>query len=148
MPDLSQARIRLLYIFFGANDACVKGSQTGQYVPLEKYKINLEKLIRHPTVQAHQPRLFLITPPPINEYQFREFNDFSRTAENTRKYAEACSEVGVKLGVPVLNLWRAIMKRVGWSEGDPLAGSIAIAENMQLRAMLRDGKLSVLLVIL
>lgn len=55
-------------LLFGANDACLPGSESGQHIPLETYKGNLRRIIQHPAVQIHQPHLILVTPPPVNEY--------------------------------------------------------------------------------
>ena len=145
MPEPSQAKIRFLYVFFGANDACLEGGPSHQHVPLSSYKVNIVTLIQHPSIQAHRPHIFLITPPPINEYQRTEggrelgFTELERTAEHTKSYADACRDVGVSLGIPVIDLWNVIMKKAGWSEGDPLPGSMKIAESKYLRSLLSDG---------
>ena len=65
-----------------------------------------------------------------------------RTAEATKKYADACRELGNRLGVPVVDIWSAFMKAAGWSEGEPLAGSINAPENKKLADLLSDGKAS------
>lgn len=141
MPKPSQAKIRFMYIFFGANDACVEKSSSRQHVPLPLYRDNLRKIIQHPSVQAHNPKIFLINPPPINQHQLEAIlPERQRTAEQTKKYADACRELGAELGVPVLDLWTVIARRAGWEEGQKLPGSIDIAENSYLKHVLRDGK--------
>ncbi|KAI9868767.1 MAG: hypothetical protein M1813_004618 [Trichoglossum hirsutum] len=77
MPDPEQTRVRLMVrlclgrgrivlltkskaILFGSNDACFSEAQNGQHVPLDKYKKNLVKLLSHPAVEAHKPRLLLV----------------------------------------------------------------------------------------
>ena len=97
---------------------------------------------------AHSPRLILITPPPVNEYQLEEAGrtkgyvegqPTDHTAQNTRAYAIACKEVGQKLGVTVLDLWSVMMSKVRWNEGDKLIGSKEVPNNEGLESMLSDG---------
>ncbi|SAL99030.1 hypothetical protein [Absidia glauca] len=62
------ARIELMTIFFGANDA----SNSTKAVPLDRFQSNLVamiKMIRDLTSVYYNPtlRLLLITPPPLNE---------------------------------------------------------------------------------
>src|SRR6478735_11768631 len=65
-----KASIRLMTIFFGANDAALPGSV--QHVPLERYKANIKEMIdtiKNPQSPFYNPniRLILITPPPLFE---------------------------------------------------------------------------------
>ena len=115
-------------------------------MPLIDYKQYLEAMVQHPSVTAQNPRLILITPPPINEYKLEE-SDFvkgltvpQRTAEHTKKYADACREVGKELGVAVLDIWSIMMAKAGWREGEPLAGSKKVARNEVLEGLLIDGE--------
>lgn len=132
-------------MFFGANDACLAGSPSKQGVPIDIYAQNLKDILMQPQVLAHSPRLILITPPPINEYQLEEadrtrgYVEGQRTAKNTRAYAIACKEVGQELGVTVLDLWSVMMSRVGWNEGDKLVGSKEVPRSGPLESMLSDG---------
>ena len=67
------------------------------------------------------------------------YQEKTRTAEHTKKYADACREVGHELDVAVLDLWTAMMTRAGWKAGQGLEGSKALPENPILKDMLRDG---------
>lgn len=96
----------------------------------------MRSLITHETIKAHQPRIILITPGPVDEYQF---DDQLRTAEHTKMYADACREIGKELGVPVLDLWSIFMAEAGWRKGEPLAGSIKDKRNKVLGELLHDG---------
>lgn len=131
-------------IFFGANDACLPGQS--QHVPLELYCKTLKMLSLHPSVAAHDPKIILVTPPPVNEYQLtiRDARGGctvpQRTAANTRKYADACRMVGEELNLPVVDLWHAFMSKTGWKVGDPLIGSKDVERNEVLETLLRDGK--------
>ena len=123
------------------------GSETGQHVPLNEYKNNLKAILEHSSVVAQKPRLILLTPPPVNEYQLEradlgwENQDPIRSAEHTKKYADACREVGAEMGVAVLDVWSIFMVSAGWKEGEALVGSKEVARNQVLEKLLTDGEL-------
>ncbi|TKA53902.1 hypothetical protein B0A49_13346 [Cryomyces minteri] len=133
-------------VFFGANDARLPDT-TGpaQSVALEEYEKNLAAIITHPAVKAHNPRVMLITPPPVDERLceagdlLKGIDEVRRTAENTASYAAAARRVGEELGVPVLDLWSSFMSAAGWSAGEPLPGSQVVARNVLLNELLHDG---------
>ena len=132
-------------VFFGANDACLPGSSSKQCCPLPEYVQNLKDIVTHPTVTAHNPRIILITPPPINEYKLeaadreKGYVEARRSAENTRMYATACREVGEELGIAVLDFWSIVMAKTGWSDGEPLAGSRKAMRSRVLGDLFIDG---------
>ncbi|KAJ9218333.1 hypothetical protein DTO166G4_199 [Paecilomyces variotii] len=142
-PAPQIVRVRLMTIFFGANDAVLPNF--AQHVPLEKYKENLKAIIKHPATVAQAPKILLLTAPPINEHQLvgfdarKGFSSPSRTAGNTKLYADACREVGSSLGIPVVDIWTAFMKAAGWQEGQPLVGSRDLPNNEILASLLSDG---------
>ena len=63
-----------------------------------------------------------------------------RSAEHTKKYADACREVGAEVGVVVLDVWSIFMAKAGWKEGEPLVGSKKVARNEVLEKLLSDGE--------
>lgn len=132
-------------VFFGANDACVPGHD--QHVPIDKYKENLKTIIQHPATLAQNPRIILISPPPVNEYQLEAFDAAkdtphpSRTASFTKLYAAAALEVAASLNVPVVDLWSAFMQPTGWQEGQPLIGSRDAPNNETFAGLFTDGTL-------
>ncbi|PGH29672.1 hypothetical protein GX50_07582 [[Emmonsia] crescens] len=145
-PPVHKAKVRLMAVFFGANDAVLPGFQ--QHVPISVYRDSLTKILTHPLVKAHkETNLLLLTPPPVNEYQFSpadadaDVDDASlmRTASQTKLYADACRKVGKALNVPVADVWTAFMTAAGWSAGQPLAGSRDGPVNEKLEALLSDG---------
>ncbi|KAK3176884.1 hypothetical protein OEA41_008210 [Lepraria neglecta] len=144
MPKPEQASLRFMAVFFGANDACLPGT-TGQDVPLNEFKQNLRDIIQHKTVTAQKPRIILITTPPINEYKLEEHylakgvSDRSRTAEHTKKYADACKDIGKELDVAVLDIWSIMMAKAGWKEGELLVGSKKVERSKVLDELLVDG---------
>ncbi|KAL8783938.1 MAG: hypothetical protein Q9213_004268 [Squamulea squamosa] len=132
-------------ILFGANDACLPGSDYGQHVPLDLYRQNLRGIIQHSSVTAQKPRLILVTPPPIEEYTLeaaeaaKGIPGVRRTAENTMQYAEACKGVGQDLGLVVLDLWSIFMNAAGYEPGKPLPGSKKTEKSPVLNRLLSDG---------
>ncbi|RJE18371.1 hypothetical protein PHISCL_09291 [Aspergillus sclerotialis] len=142
-PTLQTATVRFLTVFFGANDACLPGND--KHVPLPTFKENLKTIIHHPATVVQNPRILLITPPPINEYQLEGFDESkgevhpTRTAKYTKLYAEAVREVGSELKVPVADVWTAFMKAAGWEEGKELPGSRDLPNSDVLQELLTDG---------
>ncbi|WEW57814.1 hypothetical protein PRK78_003281 [Emydomyces testavorans] len=130
-------------VFFGANDAVLP--PYNQHVPLDKYRQSLKDIVTHEAVRAQGTKVLLLTPPPVNEYQLssldreKGFDSPSRTAKNTKVYADACREVGNSLSIPVVDIWFAFMREAGWKEGEPLAGSKDVPANEKLAALLSDG---------
>ena len=133
-------------MFFGANDACLPGSSTDQHVPLDQFKKNLKAIVNHSCVVAQKPRMILITPPPVNEYRLEEsdlvkgLTDPRRTAEHTKKYADATREIGAELGVVVFDIWSLFMAKAGWKAGQPLVGSKKAPRSEILDKLLVDGQ--------
>jgi lysophospholipase L1-like esterase len=168
IPSPEQAKIRFLVrlvhshpfiisahkpqtISFGTNDASIAGAPNKQHIPLEEFRANLEKIITHPQITAHNPRIILVAPPPVNEHlwllrdQASGYSSVTRNAAKTKEYADAVVELGVKLDLPVVNLWKAFMMQVdpAWEEGDALPGSLDIRQNHKLAELLYDGRLLV-----
>ncbi|KAI5300618.1 hypothetical protein KEM56_002321 [Ascosphaera pollenicola] len=134
-PSAEKVKVNLMTIWYGANDACLPGNF--QHVPLENYKASLKQIIQHPSKANQKTKFVLLTPPPINEHQLEP--DSARTTWHTRKYAEACKEVGAELNVPVVDVWTLFMHYAGWKEGQPLEGSKDVPANPKLAALFTDG---------
>ncbi|KAL6717055.1 hypothetical protein ACLMJK_004969 [Lecanora helva] len=148
MPRPEQAQLRFFTVFFGANDACLPGSSSNQHVPLERFKQNLRDIVKHPSVIAQDPRIILVSPPPVNEYRLEEtdllegLTDPRRTAEHTKQYADATREVGAELGLHVLDIWSIFMSMTGWKEGQDLVGSKKVERSKVLDSLLADGMIT------
>ena len=90
----------------------------------------------------------MITPPAVNEYRLEEVwlikgqTDRTRSAEHTKKYADACRDVGKELNVEVLDIWSIMMAKAGWKDGEPLVGSKKVARNKVLDELLVDGEIT------
>ncbi|KEF52139.1 uncharacterized protein A1O9_11765 [Exophiala aquamarina CBS 119918] len=135
-PSSCSPRIRLLTIFFGANDACLPGSP--QHVPLGEYKQSLRNILDYEGLKQHDTQPILIVPAPVDEWQL---NGGDRNAATTARYADACREVAQEYSLPVLDLWTIFMLNAGWSQGQqgPLIGSRAAPKNPVLDQLLSDG---------
>ena len=108
----------------GANDSVLEHSP--QYVPINKFKANLEHLIamvHNSTSEYYSPdtRVLLLTPPPVGEAQ-RNADLASRNPplkpdrewNNTKAYADAVIEIGKgKPRVGVVDMWEAIWVAAG-----------------------------------
>ncbi|KAN0083014.1 SGNH hydrolase-type esterase domain containing protein [Elaphomyces granulatus] len=138
-PAPQMVRVRFLSIFFGTNDSVL--DQYYQHVPLEDYKENLRAIVGHPLTRAQRPRILILTPPPVSEYMLEAIEDVrgSRTASNTKRYADACREVANSLDIPVVDIWSAFMGIAGWHDGQALPGSKDIPRNVNLENLLTDG---------
>lgn len=117
-------------------------------MPLDQYKKNLIDLLTHPALEAHKPRLLLVTPPPIEERRLHHrvknqgYLKLNRSNVLTKQYADASREVAKELNVACVDLWTAFMSKAGWTPGDPLYGSQDLPENDAIRSLIHDGKLS------
>lgn len=107
---LSQ-RPDIVFIFFGANDAVVQEHK--QHVPLEEYRQNLLYMAKRALDLSIE--VVLLTPPPVYEPVLEERNREKgktllndRLNGNTLLYVNACKEVGLQLGLPVLDNWTSL----------------------------------------
>ncbi|KAI9740096.1 MAG: hypothetical protein M1818_004847 [Claussenomyces sp. TS43310] len=149
LPTPSEARIRFLIIFFGANDAVLPPvSLNPQHVPLPIFFQTVHALVSHPLVTAHSPHILLITPPPIEETVIAQnAADYGETrvkrlATNTALYAQAVRRVGIETGTVVVDLWTAFMNKAGYNPDDPeeaMPGTKEGGLNETLRGLLVDG---------
>ncbi|KAH8900214.1 SGNH hydrolase [Thozetella sp. PMI_491] len=147
VPPPSRGRIKILVVFYGANDARLPDDEgtRQQHVPLERYRENLAAIVTDARVKEHNPHIVVITPPPIDERLCEKNNKEwgvvqIRKAAATKAYAEAAREVAEETGAAALDLWSIFMERAGWKPGDPLQGSKDVEENPEgLPKLLRDG---------
>ncbi|KAJ7063150.1 SGNH hydrolase [Mycena amicta] len=111
-------KTRLIAVWFGANDACIKPSP--QHVPLDKFVENIKKMVH--LVQKADPstKIILITPPPVNIQQREEdlaTRDpplaMDRSFEATEAYAKGVLEAGTDCDVPVADVWAALWNAAG-----------------------------------
>ena len=62
--DMQVATVRLVTIFFGANDASHVEHNERQHVPLSEYKANLRTIIDHVRAHCAAAKIILLCPPP------------------------------------------------------------------------------------
>lgn len=139
-------------ILLGANDAVLPLPGTWQHVPLEKYGENLSAIITHPRIQAHNPKILLVTPPPLDEIKAGEedrkegFPEPIRRAAVTAKYAQKARDVAAKHdNVTLIDLNKAIMDKAielvpgDYEPGGPLPGTPENGKRGGLEKLLLDG---------
>jgi len=120
------AKVKVLTIWFGANDACIKPSP--QHVPLDKFISNLKTMIE--MVQSsdslyYSPstRIILITPPPVGAIQ-RAADlaardpplPLDRLFETTRMYADGIRALALDKKVAVADVWTSLWEGVTQNE--------------------------------
>eukprot|EP01064_Diplonema_japonicum_P035921 TRINITY_DN7914_c0_g1_i3.p1 TRINITY_DN7914_c0_g1~~TRINITY_DN7914_c0_g1_i3.p1 ORF type:complete len:244 (+),score=37.50 TRINITY_DN7914_c0_g1_i3:226-957(+) len=94
------SKVELVIVFFGANDGVKDGMgpTSRQFVPVEKYGENLEKIVQEIRSQAgSETRILLLTPPPTTRTD-------ERINDNTKRYAVQAGKTAAKLGLPSLDL--------------------------------------------
>lgn len=104
--------MRLVTLFLGANDAALPSY--AQHVPLPLYTANLERIVQYVLFQQHRTKIVMITPAPVDEWQLEK--PLSRTAINTRRYAQAAKEVAEKLNLPCVDLWATFAGQCGYRD--------------------------------
>ncbi|KJA20244.1 hypothetical protein HYPSUDRAFT_203946 [Hypholoma sublateritium FD-334 SS-4] len=116
--DKYAPRLRMLAIWFGANDACIKPSP--QHVPLATFAANLKQMvdmIKSPKSEYYSPttRIILISPPPVNTHARKAAlaereppMALDREFDITRAYADAVRDVAAAEGVIFADVWTAI----------------------------------------
>lgn len=131
-----ESRIRVLVVFFGANDSVTPGNI--QHIPLQEYKENLSSILTNPKLKQHNStcRVIAVTPSPINEHDLDQPN---HNAELTQRYAATAKSVAAECGVPCVDLWSAFMDHCGWKAGLPLPGSGSQPRNAKLAELLTTG---------
>ncbi|KAI5308729.1 hypothetical protein KEM55_005002 [Ascosphaera atra] len=134
-PAPEKAKVKLMTVFFGANDATYPGH--AQHVPLDGYEHALKSIITYPRVKDNGTKLLIITPPPVNEYPMQP--DPVRKAARTKQYADAAKKVAAEMDVPVVDIWTRFMEYAGWKEGQPIEGSLDLPPNEKLAELLVDG---------
>ncbi|GAB1734795.1 hypothetical protein NU195Hw_g9317t1 [Hortaea werneckii] len=129
LPEPTQTSLRLLTIGFGTNDARIPHSPGGpdQSVSVPEFVRNLRDMGSHPAVRAHADtvKFVFITPPPVDERRLAKADaekygslvmggKLRRRADRTAEYAKAVRELGLELGVPVCDVWSAMVVRAGF----------------------------------
>ncbi|KAF9009422.1 SGNH hydrolase-type esterase domain-containing protein [Cyathus striatus] len=124
--DKNTPKMRVLTVWFGANDACIKPSP--QHVPLPKFIANLKQIVSmiHSSESSYyspDTRILFMTPPPVNTYQRRADLEnrnpplkLDRLFDTTKEYAEAVKNVAEEAKVGLVDVWSALWEAVGKDE--------------------------------
>ncbi|CAG8961822.1 hypothetical protein HYFRA_00013998 [Hymenoscyphus fraxineus] len=169
IPVPEVARVEVLLLLLGANDACLPTSSTNQHIPLTEYRQNLKKIITHPAIQKQNPKILLVTPPPVHEAHLeaedlRKGNGaLTREQKVTREYAQVVRDVAEELDgegreVVLVDLWRDVMDDVrakteprsesesnseskieGGGDKEALLGELSQGPNKRFYELLVDG---------
>ncbi|KAF6764774.1 GDSL Lipase/Acylhydrolase [Ephemerocybe angulata] len=114
-------KIKVLTIWFGANDACIKPSP--QHVPLERFIANLQAMITLVRERSPETRIILITAPPVNTIARKadlESRDppqaLDRLFDTSKAYADATKALAAEHGVGVVDAWGALWTACGEEE--------------------------------
>lgn len=99
-PPSHRSNVRLVTIFFGANDAVVDSSP--QYVPLDEYATNLATMVTF--VRSYYGITpLLLTPPPVTPTALAISG--GRTLDNVARYAAACVSVARNMNAPFIDVF-------------------------------------------
>jgi lysophospholipase L1-like esterase len=135
------------FILFGANDAAVPLPTNFQHVPLDKYKANLTRIVNHPIITSHKPKIFIVTPPPLDQIRVTVLDmehghpAAARQTKVSAAYSEAARQVAAEnAGVTLIDLHKALMYRAiemtpgfdpkGPALGDPEGGIRGYLEHL------------------
>lgn len=113
--------VRIVTIFFGANDASDALLNPRHHVPLPRFKDNLKKIVSAIIEHAgHHVKIIIICPPPVHhesrlKHQIERHGTnatgkLERTLQLSGAYAKAAAEVANNLKIPHLNLWKDMQK--------------------------------------
>ncbi|SPN98360.1 related to IAH1 Isoamyl acetate hydrolytic enzyme [Cephalotrichum gorgonifer] len=152
IPPASESTPRIEYIFIllGANDAVLKLPWTKQHVPLATYEENLKKIVTHANITSHKPKIFIVTPPPLDEIHTtrrgRDQGDEEpfRDASVAAEYSETARKVAKEKGVGLVDLYQALMDKAveltpGFDASGPKLGTPKCGQQGGLKDLLYDG---------
>ncbi|ETS84711.1 hypothetical protein PFICI_02736 [Pestalotiopsis fici W106-1] len=116
--DYTGPRLRYLLVLLGANDACHPWSLPTQFCPQEEYKANLKKIITHPNITAHDTKVLLVAPPPLDETRIYQYDieengldKLTRSAANSAQYSQLARDVAAEVpGTVLIDLQDALTK--------------------------------------
>jgi len=122
MKDNEQeSNVKLVTIFFGANDASSKDLNPRHHVPISRFESNLKEIVKR--CKKHfgpNVNIIFITPPPVChksrlEYQIQRYKDkatgeLERTLSLSGEYADAVERVAKELKYPCLNIWKTMQE--------------------------------------
>lgn len=151
-PTADAPKIKYLLILLGANDAVLDWAPTKQHCPLDQYKENLGKIVSHPSIRAHAPKILLVTPPPLDEIKHAHVDrghglpNPQREHAVSAAYCDKAREVARENpDVVLIDLWQAVMDKAiemtpaDYESGGPWLGSPENGKSGGLDSLLPDG---------
>lgn len=124
-------------------------------MPLSRYEDNLKKILHHPLIAEHDPKIIFVVPPPVDaarclvaDLESKGINEVRREASVTAEYCSAAEAIGrSELGDRgvVVDLWTAFMEKAiantpGYDrEKDVMMGSRSKGQCKALVDLLPDG---------
>jgi isoamyl acetate esterase len=120
-----QGSVKLIIIFFGANDSSDKILNPRHHIPLEDFKENVKKLIELSKKHyGEEVEFLLVTAPPVVHHQrliFQKemFGDnatglLERNMDLSKLYAQGMTDVGEENNIPVVDLWNYMQEHEQW----------------------------------
>jgi len=108
--------VKIVTVFFGANDASDLELNPRHHVSLERYKSNIKEIASLTRKNfGEDVNLILIAPPPVchdarlkfqkDKYKDKATGKLERTLELSGQYAKAMTEVATELELPCLDVW-------------------------------------------
>jgi lysophospholipase L1-like esterase len=113
--------VKLVTIFFGANDASCEKLNARSHVPVPRFKTNLKDLVDLCRQNfGDRVRIIFITPPPVHhasrlKYQVQRYGDkatgdLERNLDLASQYTDAVVETAKELDYPCLNIFKAMQE--------------------------------------
>mmetsp|Transcript_28832 Transcript_28832/g.33510 ORF Transcript_28832/g.33510 Transcript_28832/m.33510 type:complete len:313 (+) Transcript_28832:76-1014(+) len=152
--DDKSANVKLVTIFFGANDASHPELNPRHHVPVARFASNLKVIVKKcQSNYGEDVNIILITPPPVHhdsrlKYQVQRYKEkatgnLERTLSLSGEYAKAVENVANELQLPCLNLWKEMQEDSdleGKVETDKERFALYLSDGLHLS---RDGNLFV-----
>ena len=105
------ARLRVVALFLGANDAALASTNPTAHVPLADYEANTRLMID--TIHLYHPeaKIALITPPPVycprwGAHRKDQHQAQDRDVNETNHYRHCILNLAAEAHIPVIDLWK------------------------------------------
>lgn len=99
----------LVHVNCGLHDVKRLRDADGIEVPLDRYRSNVEEILRT-LVERTSARVIWATTTPVNERRHAERKGFDRHERDVAAYNRAAVDVARELGVEVNDLWEAVTR--------------------------------------
>ncbi len=114
---LEKNDVKLVTVFFGANDASSLELNPRHHVPIERFEINLKNIVKIcKKAYGEEVKIIFIAPPPVHHDSRLKFQverwgekatgELERTLELSGQYASIVEKVAAELNFPCLHVWK------------------------------------------